>query len=105
MRHVPRLTRQFRSEHVMIFLVGAVASSLQVAAPTVFDYSAAMPDSITSATTAPIGGASATVSLADDARRLCQALLRMDTTNPPGNEHVCAEYLAANLAEVGYKPE
>ena len=43
-------------------------------------------------------------SLADDARRLCQALLRMDTTNPPGNERVCADYLAASLAEVGYEP-
>src|SRR4051812_17195552 len=42
--------------------------------------------------------------LGDDARRLCQALLRMDTTNPPGNERRCAEYLAADLAEVGYQP-
>jgi acetylornithine deacetylase/succinyl-diaminopimelate desuccinylase-like protein len=44
-------------------------------------------------------------SLGDEARRLCQALLRMDTTNPPGNERICADYLAAELAEVGYKPE
>ena len=29
----------------------------------------------------------------------------MDTTNPPGNERICAEYLATNLAEVGYKPD
>jgi acetylornithine deacetylase/succinyl-diaminopimelate desuccinylase-like protein len=43
--------------------------------------------------------------LAEDARRLCQALLRMDTTNPPGNERRCAEYLAAALAEVGYQPQ
>jgi acetylornithine deacetylase/succinyl-diaminopimelate desuccinylase-like protein len=43
-------------------------------------------------------------SLGDEARRLCQALLRMDTTNPPGNERICAEYLAASLAEVGYQP-
>src|SRR3954468_5892929 len=42
--------------------------------------------------------------LGDDARRLCQALLRMDTTNPPGNERICADYLAAELAEVGYAP-
>jgi acetylornithine deacetylase/succinyl-diaminopimelate desuccinylase-like protein len=48
---------------------------------------------------------SSSPALADDARRLCQALLRMDTTNPPGNERVCAEYLAANLAEVGYEPQ
>jgi acetylornithine deacetylase/succinyl-diaminopimelate desuccinylase-like protein len=44
-------------------------------------------------------------SLGDEARRLCQALLRMDTTNPPGNERICAEYLAASLADVGYQPE
>jgi acetylornithine deacetylase/succinyl-diaminopimelate desuccinylase-like protein len=44
-------------------------------------------------------------SLGDDARRICQALLRMDTTNPPGNERICADYLAAALAEVGYQPE
>src|SRR5215468_1305374 len=43
--------------------------------------------------------------LGDEARRLCQALLRMDTTNPPGNERICADYLAASLAEVGYRPE
>jgi len=44
-------------------------------------------------------------SLGDEARRMCQALLRMDTTNPPGNERICAEYLARSLAEVGYQPE
>lgn len=43
-------------------------------------------------------------SLADDAKRLCQALLRMDTTNPPGNERACAEFLAAELARAGYQP-
>jgi acetylornithine deacetylase/succinyl-diaminopimelate desuccinylase-like protein len=43
--------------------------------------------------------------LADDAVRMCQALLRMDTTNPPGNERICADYLARELAEVGYKPQ
>ena len=45
------------------------------------------------------------LSLAEDARRMCQALLRMDTTNPPGNERACAEYLASALAEVGYRPQ
>lgn len=44
-------------------------------------------------------------SLGEEARRLCQALLRMDTTNPPGNERICADYLAASLSEVGYQPE
>jgi acetylornithine deacetylase/succinyl-diaminopimelate desuccinylase-like protein len=43
--------------------------------------------------------------LGDEARRICQALLRMDTTNPPGNERICADYLVGLLAEVGYQPE
>src|SRR5215470_20350677 len=43
--------------------------------------------------------------LGDEARRMCQALLRMDTTNPPGNERICADYLARELVEVGYQPE
>src|SRR3954468_16546203 len=44
-------------------------------------------------------------SLADDAKRICQTLLRIDTTNPPGNERACAEVLAKELSEVGYTPE
>lgn len=44
-------------------------------------------------------------SLAEDARRICQALLRMDTTNPPGNERICAQYLQRELGEVGLECE
>ena len=44
-------------------------------------------------------------SLADDAKRLCQQLLRIDTTNPPGNEPAAAELIARELAEVGFAPE
>src|SRR5688572_29531491 len=40
-------------------------------------------------------------SLVQDAHRMCQALLRMDTTNPPGNERICAQYLERELSEVG----
>ena len=43
--------------------------------------------------------------LADDAKRLCQQLLRIDTTNPPGNERPAAELVARALAEVGFRPE
>jgi acetylornithine deacetylase/succinyl-diaminopimelate desuccinylase-like protein len=43
--------------------------------------------------------------LADDAKRLCQALLRIDTTNPPGNERAAAELVASALREVGFAPE
>ncbi len=43
--------------------------------------------------------------LAEDAKRLCQQLLRIDTTNPPGNERAAAELVAGALAEAGYRPE
>ncbi len=36
-----------------------------------------------------------------DAEEMCRTLLRMDTTNPPGRERVCADYLETKLAEVG----
>lgn len=44
-------------------------------------------------------------SLADDAKRLCQSLLRIDTTNPPGNERPAAELVASALREAGLQPE
>jgi acetylornithine deacetylase/succinyl-diaminopimelate desuccinylase-like protein len=44
-------------------------------------------------------------SLADDAKRLCQQLLRIDTTNPPGNERAAAELVVAALREAGLQPE
>ena len=43
--------------------------------------------------------------LADDTKRLCQSLLRIDTTNRPGNERPAAELLAASFREVGLQPE
>ena len=43
--------------------------------------------------------------LAEDAKRLCQRLIRIDTTNPPGNERPAAEVVAGALAEAGLKPE
>jgi len=39
-----------------------------------------------------------------DALEMCRALLRMDTTNPPGNERPAADYLDGMLREVGYEP-
>ena len=45
-----------------------------------------------------------TSQLALDAQEICQALLRIDTTNPPGNERPAAEYLESLLREVGYDP-
>jgi acetylornithine deacetylase/succinyl-diaminopimelate desuccinylase-like protein len=42
--------------------------------------------------------------MAEEAQTICQALLRMDTTNPPGNERPAADYLEAKLRESGYQP-
>jgi acetylornithine deacetylase/succinyl-diaminopimelate desuccinylase-like protein len=40
----------------------------------------------------------------DEAVRLLRELLRIDTTNPPGNEHAAAEFLAALLVREGFEP-
>jgi acetylornithine deacetylase/succinyl-diaminopimelate desuccinylase-like protein len=42
--------------------------------------------------------------MALEAQTMCQALLRMDTTNPPGNERPAADYLDRMLREAGYEP-
>jgi acetylornithine deacetylase/succinyl-diaminopimelate desuccinylase-like protein len=42
--------------------------------------------------------------LGDEAVRHLQALLRIDTTNPPGNETPAAEYVAGLLADAGLEP-
>jgi len=42
--------------------------------------------------------------LAEHAFRLCQQLLRIDTTNPPGNELPAAELLAGELRDAGLEP-
>jgi len=41
--------------------------------------------------------------LAHDAEEMCAHLLRLDTTNPPGNERPAVDYLAGKLGEVGYE--
>ncbi len=40
----------------------------------------------------------------DEAIALLRTLLRIDTTNPPGNEHAAAEFLAAVLVREGFEP-
>jgi acetylornithine deacetylase/succinyl-diaminopimelate desuccinylase-like protein len=42
--------------------------------------------------------------LGDEAIRLCQALLRIDTTNPPGRERPAADLVAGELADAGLEP-
>ncbi|WP_136475446.1 M20 family metallopeptidase [Pseudomonas sp. DG56-2] len=39
----------------------------------------------------------------EQALELTRALVRFDTTNPPGNERPCAEFLAQLLADAGYR--
>ena len=43
-------------------------------------------------------------SIRDEAVARLQALLRIDTTNPPGNETAAADYLAGLLREEGFEP-
>jgi acetylornithine deacetylase/succinyl-diaminopimelate desuccinylase-like protein len=40
----------------------------------------------------------------DDAARLLRALIRFDTTNPPGNELPAAQFVAEELRAAGYEP-
>ncbi len=42
--------------------------------------------------------------LGEHALRLCQQLLRIDTTNPPGNERAAIDLLAGELADAGLAP-
>ncbi len=49
-------------------------------------------------------GASPFSELADHAIRLCQTLLRIDTTNPPGRERAAAEVVADELNRAGLEP-
>jgi len=41
--------------------------------------------------------------LADDPASLLQHLVRFDTTNPPGNERACVEWIDALLSSVGFE--
>src|SRR5437762_2174555 len=43
-------------------------------------------------------------SVEDEALDLFRALIRLDTTNPPGNERPAAELLAASLKKDGLEP-
>ncbi|MCA9530979.1 MAG: M20/M25/M40 family metallo-hydrolase [Myxococcales bacterium] len=42
--------------------------------------------------------------LTDHAFRLCQQLIRIDTTNPPGNERAAADLVATELSAAGLSP-
>ncbi len=50
------------------------------------------------------GTADGATALGDEALEICQALLRIDTTNPPGNERPAADLLDRRLRDAGYEP-
>lgn len=53
-------------------------------------------------TQSPVGGTSA---LAKEAEGWLADLIRIDTTNPPGNEQAAAKYIAGILTKEGFTPE
>jgi len=73
----------------------AAASPLAAQAP-----STAMP--AVQSTQSPVGD---TAALAKEAEGWLSGLIRIDTTNPPGNEQAAAKYIAAILTKEGFTPE
>ncbi len=73
----------------------AAASPLAAQAP-----STAMP--AVQSTQSPVGD---TTALAKEAEGWLAALIRIDTTNPPGNEQAAAKYIAGILTKEGFTPE
>jgi acetylornithine deacetylase/succinyl-diaminopimelate desuccinylase-like protein len=76
-------------------LLPAVASPLMAQVP-----STAMPT--VQSTQSPAGN---TAALAKEAERWLADLIRIDTSNPPGNEEAAAKYVAAILTKEGFNPE
>jgi len=76
-------------------LLPAVASPLTAQVP-----STAMPT--VQSTQSPAGN---TAALAKEAERWLADLIRIDTSNPPGNEEAAAKYVAAILTKEGFNPE
>ena len=73
----------------------AAASPLEAQAP-----STAMP--AVQSTQSPVGD---TTALAKEAEGWLAGLIRIDTTNPPGNEQGAAKYIAGILTKEGFTPE
>jgi acetylornithine deacetylase/succinyl-diaminopimelate desuccinylase-like protein len=77
------------------FFLPAVGLPLAAQAP-----STAMPT--VQSTLSPAGS---TAALAKEAENWLADLVRIDTTNPPGNEQAAAKYIAAILTKEGFNPE
>ena len=90
-----------RRKHIFVpvvavaLLLPAVASPLTAQVP-----STAMPT--VQSTQSPAGN---TAALAKEAERWLADLIRIDTSNPPGNEEAAAKYVAAILTKEGFNPE
>jgi acetylornithine deacetylase/succinyl-diaminopimelate desuccinylase-like protein len=79
----------------LALLASAVAIPLKAQAP-----STAMPT--VESTRSPAGD---TTALAKEAQGWLADLIRIDTTNPPGNEQAAAKYIAGVLTKEGFNPE
>ncbi len=90
-----------RRMHVLVLAVAApllwLAASLPVTAQAP---STAMPT--VQSTRSPAGD---TTALAKEAEGWLADLIRIDTTNPPGNEQAAAKYIAGILTKEGFTPE
>src|SRR6202049_1155975 len=87
--------------HILVPAVALLMSFLPVASPSAAQApSTAMPT--VQSTQSPVGN---TAALAKEAEGWLADLIRIDTTNPPGNEEATAKYIAAILTKEGLTPE
>jgi acetylornithine deacetylase/succinyl-diaminopimelate desuccinylase-like protein len=90
-----------RRMHILVPAVALLMFLLPVAPPAAAQApSTAMPT--VHATQSPAGN---TAALAKEAEGWLADLIRIDTTNPPGNEEATAKYIAAILTKEGLTPE
>jgi len=90
-----------RRMHILVPAVALLMSFLPVASPSAAQApSTAMPT--VQSTQSPVGN---TAALAKEAEGWLADLIRIDTTNPPGNEEATAKYIAAILTKEGLTPE
>jgi len=87
--------------HIFVLAVAVLTFLLPVAPPSAAQVpSTAMP--AVQSTQTPAGN---TAALAKEAEGWLANLIRIDTTNPPGNEEAAAKYIAGILTKEGFNPE
>ena len=90
-----------RRMHIFVPAVALSIFLLPAASPSAAQVpSTAMPT--VQSTQSPAGN---TAALAKEAERWLADLIRIDTSNPPGNEEAAAKYVAAILTKEGFNPE